>query len=75
MLVTAKNLKDLQIKVNSALYHISDWFSSNGLTLNMEKTKIIKFYSNHLQNNLQQSAFKNNTINEVTYQISGVRIR
>jgi hypothetical protein len=65
VLVTAKNLKYLQIKVNSTLYHISDWFSSNGLILNMEKTNIIKFYSNHFQNNIQQSAFKVNTIKEV----------
>jgi hypothetical protein len=66
VLVTTKNLKDLQIKVNSTLYHISDWFSSNGLTLNMEKTNMLKFYSNHFQNNLQQNAVKINTIKEVT---------
>jgi hypothetical protein len=66
ILVTAKNLKDLQIKVSSTLNHVSNWFSSNELTLNMEKTNTIKFYSNHFHNNLQQSAFKINTIKEVT---------
>jgi hypothetical protein len=66
VLVTAKNLKDLQTKVDSTLHHITDWFSFNGLTLNMEKTNIIKFCSNHFQNNLHQSAFDNNTIKEVT---------
>ncbi|GFG37065.1 hypothetical protein Cfor_05746 [Coptotermes formosanus] len=66
ILVTAKDLKDLQIKVSSTLNHVSNWFSSSGLTLNMEKTNIIKFYSNHFHNNLQQSAFKINTIKEVT---------
>jgi hypothetical protein len=62
ILVTAKNLKDLQIKVSSTLNHVSNGFSSNGLTLNTEKTNIIKFYSNHFHNNLQQSASKINTI-------------
>jgi hypothetical protein len=57
ILVTAKNLKDLQIKVRSTLNHVSNWFSSKGLTLNMEKTDIIKFYSNHFHNNLQQKCF------------------
>jgi hypothetical protein len=38
VLVTAKNLKDLQTKVDSILHHITEWFSFNGLTLNMEKT-------------------------------------
>jgi hypothetical protein len=66
VLVTAKNLKDLQIKVISTLYHISDWFSSNGLILNIGMTNVTKFYSNHFQNNLQQSAFKISTIKEVT---------
>jgi hypothetical protein len=65
-LVTAKDLKDLQIKVSSTLNYVSNWFSSNGLSFNMEKTNIIKFYSNHFHNNLQQSAFKINTIKEVT---------
>jgi hypothetical protein len=66
VLVTAKNLKDLQTKVNSTLKYISDWFSFNGLTLNMKKTNMIKFCSNHLQNNLQISATNNSTITEVT---------
>jgi hypothetical protein len=66
VLVTAKNLKDLQIEVNSTLHHINDWFSYNELTLNMEKINIIKFCSNHFQNNLQQSASNNSSIKEVT---------
>jgi hypothetical protein len=66
VLVTAKNLKDLQTKVDITLHHITDWFSFNGLTLNMEKTNIIKFCSKHFQNNSHQSASVNNSIKEVT---------
>ena len=36
VLVSANNLKDLQTKIDSTLYYISDWFSFNGLTLNIE---------------------------------------
>ena len=66
VLVTAKNLEDLHIKIDHILYHITEWFSFNGLTLNMEKTTIIKFCSNHSQNNPHQSSPDNNTITEVT---------
>ena len=66
VLVTAKNLEDLQIKIDHILHHITEWFSFNGLTLNMKKTNIIKFSSNHSQNNLHQSSPDNNTITEVT---------
>jgi hypothetical protein len=66
VLVTAKNLKDLQTKVDITIHYITDWFSFNGLTLNMEKTNIIKFCSNHFQNNPHQSASVNNSITEVT---------
>jgi len=66
VLVTAKNLEDLHIKIDHILHHITEWFSFNGLTLNMKKTNIIKFSSNHSQNNLHQSSPDNNTITEVT---------
>ena len=66
VLVTAKNLEDLHIKIDHILHHITEWFSFNGLTLNMKKTNIIKFCSNHSQNNPHQSSPDNNTITEVT---------
>jgi len=34
MLVSAKDLEELEEKVNTTLNHITDWFSTNGLTLN-----------------------------------------
>jgi len=50
VLVSANNLKDLQTKIDSTLHYISDWFSFNGLTLNMEKTNMVKFCTNHSLN-------------------------
>jgi len=66
VLVSAKNLKDLQTKIDSTLHRISEWFLFNGLTLNMEKTNMIKFCTNHLLNNQQQCLNDNYLINEVT---------
>ena len=53
VLVFANNLKDLQTKIDSTLHYISDWFSFSGLTLNMEKTNMVKFCTNHSLNNQQ----------------------
>jgi len=65
VLVSAKNLEDLKSKVDFILHHITDWFSFNGLTLNMDKTNIIKFNSNHSQNQPHQCNSVNYSIKEV----------
>ena len=65
LLVAAKDLGELEGKVKATLKHITDWFSINGLTLNMEKTNFIKFSANHSKNQGQQNVFINNSIEEV----------
>jgi len=66
LLVSNKNLKDLQTKIESTRHHISEWFLFSGLTLYMEKTNMIKYCTNHLLNNDQQCPTDNYLINEVT---------
>jgi len=66
VLVSANNLKDLQTKIDTTLCYISNWFSFNGLTLNMEKTNMVKFCTNHSLNNQQQCPTDNYLSNEVT---------
>jgi len=66
VLVSVNNLKDLQTKIDSTLHYISDWFSFNGLILNMEKTNMLKFCTNHYLNNQQQCPTDNYLISEVT---------
>jgi len=66
VLVSANDLKDLQTKIDSTLHYICDWFPFNGLTLNMEKTNVVKFCTNHSLNNQQQCPADNYLINEVT---------
>jgi hypothetical protein len=38
VLLTARNDKELTVKINGALDFMIRWFSVNGLTLNKEKT-------------------------------------
>jgi hypothetical protein len=66
VLITANNLNDLQTKFNSTLNYMNEWFSVNGLSLHIDKTNIVKFSSNHLQNDLFQIAYKNKTMKAAT---------
>lgn len=43
VLVNAKNSNELVVKMNNVLTELSGWFNDNGLLLNVDKTKIIKF--------------------------------
>jgi len=54
MLITANNLNDLPTKLITILSSMSAWFSVNGFSLHTEKINIVKFSSNHLQNDLIQ---------------------
>jgi hypothetical protein len=48
-LISGNSLQNLQIKSVIVLNALSKWFTMNGLSLNLEKTKIMKFDSNYLQ--------------------------
>ena len=37
---------ELQVKIDDSIYQISEWFLVNGLTLNPDKTNIIKVKKN-----------------------------
>jgi len=36
---------ELQVKIDDSMYQINEWFLVNGLTLNLDKTNIVKFSS------------------------------
>jgi len=40
ILLTARSTKELKTKINYMLHYMIDWFSVNGLVLNIEKTNI-----------------------------------
>jgi hypothetical protein len=40
VLITAKNINESQIKAETTLDYMSEWFLVNGLTLNIDKTNI-----------------------------------
>jgi mannose/fructose/N-acetylgalactosamine-specific phosphotransferase system component IID len=49
VLITANNLKDLQMRSASILNYMSKWFAANGLSLNIDKINEIKFSLSHSQ--------------------------
>jgi hypothetical protein len=57
VLLTAKN-DELKNKINCMLDYMTGWLSANGLTLNMEKTNIMKFTSSYHQNEAFQIIYQ-----------------
>ena len=49
ILTTAKNINELQIKAETILDYMSEWFLVNGLTLNIDNTNTVKFSSKYYQ--------------------------
>jgi len=47
VLLIANDDSELKDKINHALNYMTEWFSANGLILNMENTNIIKFTSSN----------------------------
>jgi hypothetical protein len=44
VIITAKNETELKVKINPVLTSTMEWFSANGLVLNMEKKKYNEIY-------------------------------
>jgi hypothetical protein len=47
VLIMVSGINELQTKFNSMLNYMNAWFIANGLSLNIEKTNIVKFSSSH----------------------------
>jgi hypothetical protein len=58
ILITGKTLYKVHNKSVTTLKHISKWFSVNGLSLNMDKIKIIKFDLSHFQHESFQIPYR-----------------
>ena len=59
VLLTANNEAELKNKINYELDYLTQWFSANGLVLNMGKTNIMKFTPNTRQNETFQIIYHN----------------
>jgi hypothetical protein len=46
VIISSKNFDDFSTMSNTVLYHMSKWFTSNKLVLNLDKTNIIKCITN-----------------------------
>jgi hypothetical protein len=62
VLLMAKNDEELKTKINCTLDCMTGWFSANGLTLNMEKTNIMKFTSSYHHNEASPIIYQNKII-------------
>jgi len=60
------DFKELQVQAKTTLDYTSKWFLVNGLTLNIDKTNIIKFSSKHCQDETFLINYQNNSINKPT---------
>ena len=47
VLITVKNFNEIQVKAKTTLDYVREWFLVNHLTLNIDKTDLVKFSSNH----------------------------
>jgi hypothetical protein len=66
VLITVKNVNELQVKAKTTLDYVSEWFFVNGLTLNIDKTDLVKFSSNHYQDETFLIYYQNNSVKEST---------
>jgi hypothetical protein len=48
VIISSKNFYDFSAMSNIAIPHMSKWFTSNKLVLNLDKSNIIKFITNKL---------------------------
>lgn len=53
VLLTSNNLADMQI-VGNCINSMNKWFTVNGLSLNVDKAKAMKFDLNYLQHEIFQ---------------------
>jgi hypothetical protein len=54
------------MKAVTVLNYMGKWFAVKGLSLNLDKTKVVKFNLNHLQDGSFQFPYKDRHIKEVT---------
>jgi hypothetical protein len=60
-----KNMTGLSVKSNMALNTLKDWFTNSGLSLNLTKTKMLKFETTSQNNTLFQLHYKNQHLQDV----------
>jgi len=51
VILTASNETELKTQISQMLDYMTEWFSVNGLSMNMNKTNIMKFLPSNRQNN------------------------
>jgi hypothetical protein len=65
VMITANNTQDLQTKIVHTITEVKEWFTVNGLTLNVDKTNVTHFKSNHRQDSTLQITHQGQEVQEV----------
>ena len=47
ILITSPNKRDFELKLTKVLNYINEWFNTNQLSINLDKTHYIKFKTHH----------------------------
>jgi hypothetical protein len=64
VLVSGDNIHEIQTKFSHVLNSLNLWFTRNGLSLNMKKTKVLKFETINRGNIPMQLQYKNEVLND-----------
>jgi len=67
ILITAKNKAELKDKIKPVLASMIEWFSANGLVLNMEKTNIMRFTPINCLNTVFKIMYQNKLLTEINH--------
>jgi hypothetical protein len=67
VLITAKNESELKDKITPVLASMMEWFSANGLVLNMEETNIMKFTPSNNLNIAFQIMHQDKLLSEINH--------
>jgi hypothetical protein len=74
VLISSKNFDDFFAMLNTAPSHISKWFTSNRLVLNLDKSNVIKFVTNKSSQCDFNIGYDEKDIEESTNTVLGLQI-
>jgi hypothetical protein len=66
ILITSSNKMDLEETINQTFQNINNWFNSNRLALNLNKTQILKFRTNHFSTDSIQTDYDQKSMTNAT---------
>jgi hypothetical protein len=66
ILITGSNKMDLEENINQTFQNINNWFNSNQLALNLNKTQLLEFRMNHFSTDSIQTDYDQKPVTNAT---------